>query len=260
MTPTAVQRVFGARELIIALVRRDLIVRYEHAFLGIAWALAVPLMQMAIFAAVFTKVVRVDTDVPYPLYVYAGLAVWTFFSSALRSATRSLSDQTPLITKVYFPREAIPLATVIVALVDFLVTLVPLGGLMAWYGVRPTWGLLAVPFVIAILALFAAALALALSVANLFFRDVQHVVEVLLLVWMFATSVVYPVNQVGGTIGRVLALNPLTPIVDTYRALLFGSALPSSSAMIWTSIATLVVFAFAWMFFHRVEHLAAELA
>ncbi len=223
-----IQRAFGARELILAFVRRDLIIRYEHAILGIAWALAVPLMQMAIFAAVFTRVVRIETDIPYPLYAYAGLTAWTFFSSSLRSATRSLSDQAALVTKVYFPREAIPLATVIVALVDFAVTLVPLGALMAWYGLRPTWGLLAVPLVIAVLALFAAALALALSVANLLFRDVQHVVEVVLLVWMFASSVVYPVSQVGGGMGRVLALNPLTTILDAYRALLFGGPLPSA--------------------------------
>jgi lipopolysaccharide transport system permease protein len=255
-----IQRIFGARELILALVRRDLIIRYEHAILGIAWALAVPLMQMAIFAAVFTRVVPIETDIPYPLYAYAGLAAWTFFSSSLRSATRSLSDQTPLVTKVYFPREAIPLATVIVALVDFAVTLVPLGALMAWYGVRPTWGLLAVPLVIAVLALFAAALALALSVANLFFRDVQHVVEVVLLVWMFASSVVYPVGQVGGPIGRVLALNPLTTIIDAYRALLFGGALPSANAMLWTAGVTAAMLVFAWTLFHRVEHLAAELA
>jgi lipopolysaccharide transport system permease protein len=255
-----IQRVFGARELILALVRRDLIIRYEHAILGIAWALAVPLMQMAIFAAVFTRVVRIETDIPYPLYAYAGLAAWTFFASALRNATRSLSDQAPLVTKINFPREAIPIATVIVALVDFAVTLVPLGALMAWYGVRPTWGLLAVPLVIAVLAIFAVALALALSVANLLFRDVQHVVEVVLLVWMFATSVVYPVTQVGGTIGRVLALNPLTTILDAYRALLFGSPLPSLNAMAWTAGVTAAMLVFAWTLFQRVEHLAAELA
>jgi lipopolysaccharide transport system permease protein len=255
-----IQRTFAARELILAFVRRDLIIRYEHAILGIAWALAVPLAQMAIFAGVFTRVVRVETDIPYPLYAYAGLAAWTFFSSSLRSATRSLSDQAALVSKVNFPREAIPLATVIVALVDFAVTLVPLGALMVWYGVRPTWALLAVPLVVAVLALFAAALALALSVANLLFRDVQHVVEVVLLVWMFATSVVYPVNRVGDAIGRVLALNPLTPILDAYRALLFGTPLPAVNAMLWTGGVTVALLVFAWTLFHRVEHLAAELA
>lgn len=255
-----IRKVHVTRELVVALVRRDLIVRYELAILGITWALAVPLLQMAIFTVVFTRVAPVSTDIPYPLYAYAGLAVWAFFSSALRAATRSLSDQAALVSKVYFPREAIPLAAVIVALVDFAVTLVPLVGLMIWYGIRPTWGLLAVPLVIGVLFLFTAGLALALAMANLFYRDVQHVVEAVLLFWMFATSVVYPVDRIGGLSGRLLALNPLTPIVDAYRALLFNGPMPSSAAMLWSGGLTIGLVCLGCVLFQRVEHLVAELA
>jgi ABC-type polysaccharide/polyol phosphate export permease len=228
--------------------------------LGIVWALAVPLLQTGIFVVVFTRVAPVATDIPYPLYAYAGLAAWTFFSSALRAATRSLSDQAALVTKIYFPREALPLAAVVVALVDFAVALVPLVGLMIWYGVRPTWTIIAAPFVIAVLVLFTAGLALALSMANLFYRDVRHVVEVVLVLLMFATSVVYPTERIGGTIGRILALNPLTAIIGAYRATLFGGAPPSMAAMAWAFVAATGMFLFAWSTFTRVEHLVAELA
>jgi ABC-type polysaccharide/polyol phosphate export permease len=214
---------------------------------------------MAVFAVVFSRVAPINVEIPYPLYAFAGLSAWTFFSSAIRTATRALSDQAALVSRVYFPREAIPLAAVIVSLVDFAVTLLPLAALMAWYGVRPTWGILGVPAVIAVLFLFTAALALALSMANLFWRDVQHVVDAVLLVWMFATSVVYPVDRIGGVSGTLLALNPMTPIMDTYRALLFGTPLPSWTAMLGSVGVTLVLLMVAWPLFKRMEHLVAEL-
>src|SRR5687767_1134237 len=191
------REVFDAREIVWALVRRDLIVRYEHALLGVSWALGVPLAQVAVFTLVFTRVAPVATNVPYPLFAYAGLTAWSFMSSSLRAATRSLSDQVGLVTRVYFPREALPLGSVLVALVDFAVTLVPLTLLMIWYGVRPTWGLLGLPAVMAVMVIFTAGLSLVLSIANLFYRDVRHLVEIVLLIWMFASSVVYPIGTIG---------------------------------------------------------------
>jgi lipopolysaccharide transport system permease protein len=258
--PPGARGIHHRRELIAAFVRRDLIVRYEHAVLGIAWALGVPLLQMGLFAIVFTRVAPIHTSIPYPLYAFAGLTVWAFVSSAVRTATRSLSDQAALVSKVYFPREVIPLAAVVVSLVDFVVTLVPLAVLMAWYGVRPTWSVIGLPLVIALLVLFTAGLALILAMANLFYRDVQHVVEAALLLWMFATSVVYPVDRIGGPVGTVLALNPLTALVDAYRAFLFGEALPALSALLWSAGSAVVLLSLGWWLFQRAEHLVGELA
>jgi lipopolysaccharide transport system permease protein len=258
--PPGAEGVHHRRELIAAFVRRDLIVRYEHAVLGIAWALGVPLLQMGVFAMVFTRVAPIHTSIPYPLYAFAGLTVWAFFSSAVRTATRSLSDQAALVSKVYFPREVIPLAAVVVSLVDFAVTLVPLVVLMAWYGVRPDWSVLWLPLVVTMLFLFTAGLALTLAIANLFYRDVQHVVEAVLLLWMFATSVVYPVDRIGGPIGTLLSLNPLTAIVDAYRACLFGGPMPSVSGMLWSAGLTAVLLGIGGWLFQRAEHLVGELA
>lgn len=255
-----VRELFDAREVVWALVRRDLIVRYEHAVLGVSWALGVPLVQMAVFALVFTRVAPVATDLPYPLFAYAGLTLWSFMSSAVRAATRSLSDQVGLVTRVYFPREALPIGSVLVALVDFAVTLVPLALLMIWYGVPPTWGLVFLPVVLGILVIFTAGLSLALAMANLFYRDVRHLVEVVMLIWMFASSVVYPIGAIGGLPGRLLALNPVSLLIDAYRALLFGGALPSMGAILYTSVLSVALLLTAWSLFHRVEHLAAELA
>ncbi len=126
----AIRELFEARELLAALVRRDLIIRYESAALGIAWALALPVAQMSIFVLVFTRVAPLHTDVPYPLYAYAGLTLWSFFAASVRAATRSMSEQIGLVMKVYFPREVLPLAAVIASLIDFAITLVPLAALM----------------------------------------------------------------------------------------------------------------------------------
>ncbi len=256
----AIRELLEARELLVALVRRDLIIRYEHAALGIVWALALPVAQMGIFVLVFTRVAPLQTEVPYPLYAYAGLTLWSFFAASIRAATRSMSEQIGLVMKVYFPREVLPLAAVIVSLIDFAVTLIPLAALMLWFGVRPSWSLLGLPIVMASLVAFTAALSLVAAMANVFYRDVRHVVEVVLLVGIFATSVVYPVDRIGGVVGRLLALNPLTPMIDAYRAVLFGGALPSAGALLGAGAASLVLLLGAWALFDRVEPLAAELA
>jgi ABC-type polysaccharide/polyol phosphate export permease len=256
----AVREVVRSRELLVALIRRDLIVRYEHAVLGIAWALAVPLAQVGIFILVFTRVAPIDTEVPYALYAYAGISVWAFVSAATRAATRSMSDQLALVTKVYFPREVLPLGAVIVALIDFAVTFIPLALLMIWFGVPAVWSQLAAPLALIPIVLLTAGLALLTSIANVFYRDVRHVVDVLLLIGMFATSVVYPVDRIGGVAGRICALNPLTPMLDAYRAALFGSPLPSAVALAAATTASVIVFFGAWALFHRMEPVAAELA
>ncbi len=125
---------------------------------------------------------------------------------------------------------------------------------------RPSWSLLGFPIVISSLVAFTAGLSLLAAMANVFYRDVRHVVEVLLLVGMFATSVVYPVDRIGGVVGRLLALNPLTPMIDAFRAMLVGGALPPAGALLWSAGASLVLLLVAWSLFDRMEPLAAELA
>ncbi len=246
------------RELLLRITARDLLLRYKQTAMGAAWALFMPLLNTAVFTVIFTRVAPLDVDMPYPLYAFCGLVSWNWFASSTRFAITSLTSNSTLVTKVYFPREALPFAAVIVGFVDLLVASTVLVALMAYYGVTPGWSLLFLPVVIVAQLLFTAAIALLGAMGNLFYRDVKYLFEVVISVWMFATSVVYPVAKVGGWLAYVLALNPMTPIVDGYRAVLIEGTLPPLASFGAATGAAAVLFAVAWVVFHRAEFRFAE--
>jgi len=245
-------------ELLRALARRDLLVRYRQAALGIGWAVLSPLLHMLVFTLIFTRVVRLDTGLPYPVFAYAGLLPWALFATSLRTATTSLTSNTALVTKVHFAREVLPFSAMLVALADFVVASSILIVLMVWFKVGVTWTVLALPLVVAVQLAFTAGLALLLAMANLFWRDVRHVVEVLLTVWKFLTSVVYPVELIGGKLGPLLQLNPMTPIIDGYRAVLLRGELPAAGPFAGAAITAVAVLLVGWLVFHRAEPRFAE--
>jgi lipopolysaccharide transport system permease protein len=227
--------------------------------IGIGWALATPLLQMAMFTVVFTRVAPLDVGVPYPLYAYVGLVAWTLTASSLREATNSLSSNAALVTKVRFPRAVLPLASVCTALVDFVVAALLIGGLLWYYGIGVTPTVLLFPVVLAVHLVLLAGLALLLSAANLFWRDVRHLFEVLINVWMFATAVIYPLQRIGGRLGDFLTLNPMTHIVEAYRDVIVrGQGLRAPFAIV--AVASLVLVVIAWRVFQRSERRFAELA
>ena len=199
--------------------------------MGFGWAVFMPLLNTALFSVIFVRVAPIDTGVPYPVWVYCGLAVWNFFSAGVKFATNSLASNMNLVTKVYFPREILPISAVFVSAVDFLVSTTVLAALMVWYGVKPGWPLLFVPFLLLLHIMLTAAVSLLLSMANVFYRDVKYLVEALMMVWMFATSVVYPIEQIGGRLGSVMALNPMTPLVDAFRAAVLYNRPPSAAGL-----------------------------
>lgn len=246
------------RELLVSMTARDLLLRYKQTVMGVAWAIFMPLVNTAIFWVVFTRVTRIDTGLPYAVFAYCGLLAWNFHASSLRFAVASLTSNTNLVTKVYFPREIFPFSAVLVSLVDFAVGGAVLAALMIWYGIGLSWAALFLPVVIAVQVAFTAGVALLLAMGNLFYRDVKYLFEVVLTVWMFATPVVYPVELVGGRLGAVLRANPMTPIIDAYRAVLLRGEVPPlvpfAGAML-VSVATLAV---AWVVFHRAEFTFAE--
>jgi ABC-type polysaccharide/polyol phosphate export permease len=245
-------------ELLVRMTARDISLRYKQAVMGVGWAVFMPLMNTVVFSIVFTRVAPLDTGVPYPVYAYCGLLAWNFTASSLRFAVTSLTTNTNLVTKVYFPREIFPFSAVIVSAVDLAVGSVVLVALMAYYRMPVTPALFFLPVVLAIQVIFTAGIALVLAMANLFFRDVKYLFEVLITVWMFATSVLYPIGLVGGTVGAVLRLNPMNPIIDGYRAVLLQGELPAAAPLAAALTLSLVVFGFAWLLFHRAEFRFAE--
>lgn len=255
----SVRALIAHREVLAAIVRRDLLVRYKQSVLGVAWALLVPLSSMLVFTVVFTRVVPLATDVPYPVFAYAGLLVWTWLASSIQFATTSLTANISLVTKLYFPRALLPLSAVVVGLVDLFMASFLLLALFVVYGIplRPT--LLFAPVLIAIQFTLVYAIALLSSLGNLFFRDVRYLVGVAVPLWMWATPVVYPLDAADPALRRVLALNPATPIVEGWRAILFDGRLPDLTGLAVTALVASVGLVLAWRVFHRLESSFAEL-
>jgi len=246
------------RELFFQMARRDLVLRYKQTVMGFGWAIFMPLVNTIVFTLVFTRVAPVDIGLPYPIYAYLGLLAWNFFASSLRFATVSLTSNGNLVSKVYFPREIFPFSAVGVALVDTAIGATVLIGMMVYYQITPGWPLLALPIVIAVHVALTAAVALLLAMGNLFFRDVKYLFDIVLQVGMFATSVVYPIERVGGSAGALLALNPLTAIINAYRAVLLQHTWPAPAPLAAAAAFSLAALAGAWVLFHNGELRFAE--
>lgn len=248
------------RELLTQMTVRDLLVRYKQSIMGFGWAIFMPLMNTVLFSVVFTRVANLQTDVPYPVFAYCGLLFWNFFASSLRFSTTSLASNAVLVTKVYFPREIFPFSAILVCLVDLFVGATILVGLMIYYHTPVRSTLLLVPVLLLIQIVFTAGISLLLAMANLFLRDVKYLVEMVLTLWMFATSVVYPVELVGGKLGRLLELNPMTPIIDGFRSVILRGEWPHPIPLLLASAVAVVSLVVGWLIFHRTEFRFAEYA
>ncbi len=207
------------RELLYFLVWRDLKVRYKQTLLGVSWAILQPVLAMVIFSVIFGRLAKMPSDnVPYPLFVYPGLVAWTFFSNAVNQGGMSLSSNANLLTKVYFPRATIPLASVLGVFIDALVAATLIAGMMLWYDVAFSWrALIAIPMLM-LLVLCAMGISLTLSAINVKYRDIKYATPFLVQIWMFLTPVIYPVSIVPENLRPLLALNPVTGVVEGIRA------------------------------------------
>ena len=246
------------RELMFQMVARDLLLRYKQTAMGVAWALLMPLLNTAIFSVVFMRVAPVHTPVPYPLFAFCGLLVWNYTASALRFSVTSLTSNTSLVTKVYFPREIFPFAAVAVSFVDSAAAALVLAAMMIYYGVPLTRAVLLLPAVLAVHTAFTAALALLLSMANLFYRDVKYIFDVVLTVWLFASAVVYPVDGIHGWAGWLIRANPMTAIVEAYRNVVLYGRAPDAVSFASVALVAAVLLPAAWLLFHRSEFQFAE--
>jgi lipopolysaccharide transport system permease protein len=249
------------RELLYFLVWRDVKVRYKQTVLGAAWAILQPTMMMVVFTIFFSRVAGLPSgDLPYPLFAFAGLLPWTFFATGIATAGNSVVVSERLITKVYFPRLAIPFASVGAAAVDFVIAFGMLVALMLWYGVVPGPGLLLVPLVFVVILLATLGMGTLLAALNVAYRDFRYVIPFLVQVWMFATPTVYmqPDASKGGAIRALMTLNPLTSLIDTFRAACLGGPIDWPSFGIAT-VCIVAVFLAGCFYFRRVEDNFADI-
>lgn len=219
------------RDLFWFLVARDVKVLYKQTVLGFAWAIIRPVFSMLVFSVVFGSLAGVPSDgVPYPVFAFAALLPWTYFSTAMTSSTASLIGNASMLTKVYFPRLVIPMTPVLAGLVDFAVASVILGLLMAFYGITPTWNVLYLPLLILLMVLTATGVGLWLSAMAIQYRDVKHATHFLSQLLMYAAPVVWPVSLIterlstwGETVRLIYGLYPMAGVIEGFRAALLGT-------------------------------------
>jgi len=241
------------RELLLFLTWRDVKLRYKQTVLGAAWAIVQPLFAMILFTIVFGRLARIPSDnLPYAVFAYAGLVPWTFFSNAIVNSANSIVGSTSLVTKVYFPRIIIPLAPVLAGLLDLAIALILLIPLVLYYGILPGWHLLFLPVFVILATLLAFGVGMWMAALNVKYRDVRYALPFLVQLWLFASPVIYPSSIVQGKWKWLLALNPMSGIIEGFRSSLVPRAFDWLMIGISAILTLLIVFVSLYMF-RRVE-------
>ncbi len=253
-----VQELWSFRELGLFLALRDLKLRYRQTFFGVAWAVLQPLAGVAVFSIVFGQLATVPSDgIPYPVFVFAGLVIWTYVANAVELAAQSLVQHQEMVTKIYFPRVLAPVAAALPGLLDLAISLVFVAVFMAAYGVAPGTALIFLPVAIAGATAVAIGVGLWLAALNVQYRDVRHALSFVVQVWFFATPIVYSSSVLKGGWQYVFAANPMVGVIDTFRWALVSGPSPGAEDLISLAAAALLLVG-GLTYFQRVERLFAD--
>ena len=254
------RELWAYRELLYFLIWRDVKVRYKQTVLGAAWAIIQPFFTMVVFSVFFGNLAKVPSDgIPYPIFSYTALVPWTFFSHGLTQASNSLVGNSRLITKVYFPRLAMPIATVLSGAVDFVLAFIVLLGMMFAYGVVPTVNILWLPLFLLLALATSLGAGLWLSAMNVQFRDVRYTVPFITQFWMFVTPIAYSSSLIENPLLRTLyGINPMTGVVEGFRWALLGTDTAPGPIIIASSLAALALLITGALYFRRMERTFAD--
>ena len=247
------------RELLWALTLREIKVRYKQTVLGIAWAVLQPAALTLIFTVVFSFFLKVSSgSVPYPIFSYSALLPWTFFTTAVSFGALSVVNNGNLVTKVYFPREILPLASIGAAFFDFLMASVVFVALMIFYHVQISASIAFTFLVVPSIFLMTAGISFFLSTLNVLFRDIRFVVPLILQIWLYLTPVIYSSGQVPEKYRVFLNLNPLTPLIEGFRDVTVYAKAPDPAKMILSVIISILIFLIGYWFFKSKEKIFAD--
>lgn len=242
------------RELFLFLVWKDVKVRYKQTMLGASWAVIQPFLTMVVFTLFFGKFANMPSDgIPYPIFSYSALLPWTYFSGALSLAGNSLVANKNLLTKVYFPRVAIPASSVLCGLVDFSIAFLVLLVMMAYYGIMPTWELLLWPVLILPLMFLALGGGMVLAALNVRYRDIKHAIPFAVQILLFISPIIYPTSVIPERYRALMALNPLVGIIDAFRATVLPTHHVDWQQLGISMLTCLGVFLVGLFYFRRAE-------
>ena len=255
------KELFQYRELLFFLIWRDIKVRYKQTVLGALWAILQPFLTMVVFTIFFGQLMEVPTDgFPYPIFSYAALLPWTYFANALNNSGTSLVGSANLITKIYFPRLIVPIAAALAGLLDLAIALSILIGMMFYYHVSLSWGLLLWPILVLFTFLLAGGLGLWFSALYVKYRDIRYTLPFIIQLWLFASPVIYPSSMLPKRIQGIIEIcNPMCGFINAYRASFFGN-----TPIPWENLGTaifisIIVFISGVLYFRRMEHEFADI-
>ncbi|MBC7249633.1 MAG: ABC transporter permease [Anaerolineae bacterium] len=254
------KELFRYRELLWSWVVRDIKVRYKQSLLGIAWAILQPLSATIIFTVVFSRFVRVPTGgIPYPIFYYSALLPWTFSSSSITFGVSCLVNNMGLVTKIYFPREILPISAVVASFVDFLIAAVIYAGMMVFYQVPvgPSW--VWMPVLLLIQVILTLGVVLFASALNVFYRDIRFVVPLGMQLWMYLTPIIYPLSMVPERFRGLYLLNPMAGLIDSYRRIILQAQWPDLAGVSVAAVISLGIFILAYIYFKRAEAVFADI-
>jgi lipopolysaccharide transport system permease protein len=258
--PLKLGELWEYRELLYFLIWRDIKVRYKQTVLGAAWAIIQPLFTMVVFSLFFGQLGKIPSDgIPYPIFSFAALVPWTFFANGLGQSSNSLVGSSNLITKVYFPRLVVPLASVLSGIVDFALAFVVLLGMMFFYGIVPTVNVLWLPLLFLLALVTSLGVGLWFSALNVEFRDVRYVVTFLTQLWLFATPIAYPSSMLPEPWRTLYGLNPMAGVVEGFRWALLGTNSAPGPMIAVSSTVAIVILITGAFYFRRMERTFADI-
>ncbi|HEX3036794.1 MAG TPA: ABC transporter permease [Thermodesulfobacteriota bacterium] len=253
------QELWQYRELIYFLTWRDIKVRYKQTILGATWAIIQPVLTMVVFSLFFGKLAKIPSDgIPYPIFSYAALVPWTFFTHGLSQSSNSLVSSANLIKKVYFPRLAIPVTAVVSGIVDFVLAFIVLVGMMFYYGFVPTVNVIWLPLFLLLALITSLGVGLWLSALNVQFRDVRYTVPFLTQFWLFATPIAYPSSLLPDPWRTLYGINPMVGVVEGFRWALLGTDTAPGPIVIVSTLAAIALLIGGALYFRRMEKTFAD--
>ena len=254
-----IRELWEFRELLYFFAWRDIKVRYKQTVMGVLWAIIQPFLTMVIFSLFFGRLANIPSEgLPYPVFSYAALVPWTFFSNALSQASNSLVINANMIKKIYFPRLALPIATVLAGVIDFVLAFVVLLGIMLYYGLVPTINVVWLPLFLLLALVTSLGVSLWLAAMNVQFRDVHYTIPFLTQAWLFVTPIAYPSSLLPEPWRTVYGLNPMAGVVEGFRWALLGTDTAPGKMIILSTLVALTLFISGAFYFRRMEQSFAD--
>ncbi|MBT3878934.1 MAG: ABC transporter permease [Candidatus Scalindua sp.] len=257
--PLRLRDLWEYRELLYFLTWRDIKVRYKQTVLGATWAIIQPFFTMVVFSLFFGRLAKIPSDgIPYPLFAFAALVPWTFFANGLSQSSNSLVGSAELITKVYFPRLIIPVASILSGLLDFVIAFAVFILMAIYYGIYPSMSIVLLPFLLLLGFTTALGVGLWLSALNVRFRDVRYVIPFLTQFWLFATPIAYPSSLLSEPWKTIYGINPMVGVVEGFRWALLGTETAPGAMIIVSSLVAVCLLVSGVFYFKRVEKYFAD--